>query len=159
MFTKFVGLAVFLLPFTVNLSVSNAESWQDWSQQNPTYQTPSSRSGSPASEVKSSPSSRPSTPATWSNPSPNTNPSGNRSAPTQGPSSQEYFSTQNPLFEQQFLAGCQQEQLPMSYCQCTLKEIQNAYTFNEVLQISSFMQKNGEIPSEIMQVAMKCIPG
>lgn len=154
MFNKFLGLSICVLPWMVNLPVSNAQSWQEWSDQNPTYRIPEPSSGSTPSPRTPAPQS-----PVGGNPAPQAQSNPARPPLAKEPTSEEYFSTQNPLFEQHFMAGCQQESLPISYCQCTLKEIQNTYTFNEVLQITSFMQEKGEIPSEILNVSMKCIPG
>lgn len=158
MISKLLAGAIVLLPFTTNLNASNAQSWQDWVEKNPTYRTTTPANHAPSAQpTPVIPKAR----SHSSSPTPESNPNSSTSSSSiSGGRSPEYFSTHNPLFEQQFLQGCQRNpNLPMSYCQCTLKEVQNSYTFNEVVKIAEFMQKNQEIPQEIMTVAMKCLPG
>ncbi|MEM9136618.1 MAG: hypothetical protein AAGB01_04635, partial [Cyanobacteria bacterium P01_F01_bin.42] len=37
MMSKLLGATIFVLPFTMYPAASNAESWKDWTRQNPTY--------------------------------------------------------------------------------------------------------------------------
>ena len=139
-----------MMPLTFGIHQVQAESWKDWVQSNPTYDEPTSVSpdratstGTNLTKTKVQPHHQ--SPKTDSNASVS--------------SESEYFSTKNPLFEQNFMASCQSQSLPPSYCQCTLKEVQNNYTFEEVMTIAKFMQNNREVPTELLDVAMKCMPG
>ena len=154
MLKPLTALALFITPLAVGIPAVQAESWQDWVDSNPTYSSPASASPNntstlPAVPAKAQPAAP--VPSRQNIPSP--------AAPTSQNSGQEYFSTKNPLFEQQFLTGCKADGLPVSYCQCALTEVQNNYTFNEVVTIVKFMESNREIPTELMNVAMKCLPG
>ncbi|MCM1984184.1 hypothetical protein [Lyngbya confervoides] len=129
-------------------SLVRAESWQDWVQQHPTYDSPAAPP-STSPQIPGAPAEvRPVDPSA---PDPV---SGNRGA------APPVLSTHNPLFEQQFLAGCETSNLPSSYCQCALREVQNTFTFQELLVMSQGMKnRRGEIPPELMTVALRCFQG
>lgn len=153
----FLALAALLTPISISIQQVQAESWKDWVKSNPTYNSPASASPNSPSSPKATNQA-----PTQTLPTPPPAASQNNTPPTVSipqTNNKQYLSTHNPLFEQQFMAGCQADGLPISYCQCTLKEVQNNYTFDEVLTIVNFMQDNSEIPTELLDVAMKCLPG
>ena len=146
-----LALATVITPLALGISQVQAQSWQESTQSNPTY--PASTSASP-NNTSPGPSSQPS----FSQPQPTTRQTQPQPSSPNSISSP-FLSTQHPVFEQQFMVGCQRDGLPQSYCRCALKEVQNNYTFEEVMTIAQFMQNNREIPTELMNVAMKCLLG
>ena len=151
MFGKSLGILVFLLPFTIHQAATRAESWKDWVQDNPTYNKQNQSQPSPQSpttqpKVQTSPQPSSGTP---SSSQPKRNPV---TSPTN-----EVSSTRDPIFEQQFLAGCQQSARHIEHCHCALREIQNNYTFQEFVTIIQFVEQNNEIPDEIWNIALKCV--
>ncbi|NJN23316.1 MAG: hypothetical protein HC810_01475, partial [Acaryochloridaceae cyanobacterium RL_2_7] len=124
------------MPLTFGSTQVQAESWKDWVQSNPTYDTPTSVSPNKPQPQEST------VPSTSNSQPPVASPYPESPTSAQPPNTSEYFSTQNPVFVQEFLTSCQGNGIPMSYCQCTLKEVQNNYTFEEVMTIIKFMQNN-----------------
>ena len=146
MFKPLLAIAALVPSLAMGISTAQAQSWKEWSKANPTYGTTQPE----APSVPSTPASRPTTA-----PAPQISPV-NNPATANTPN---HFSTQNPLFAEKFIEGCQANGAPRSYCQCALTEIQNTYSFQEFVTIVNFATENNEIPSELMDVAFKCLPG
>lgn len=54
------------------------------------------------------------------------------------------------------MQGCAINPAAKSFCICVLENIQNSYTFEEVVKISEYMRQNQEFPSEIYALANAC---
>ncbi|MEO0378206.1 MAG: hypothetical protein AAF329_27130 [Cyanobacteria bacterium P01_A01_bin.17] len=116
-------------------SIAAAQDWKDWANNNPTYP---SQSRPPVTPPPAAP-----------NPSPVSN-----SSDSFGISS-----TQSPAFEQLFMKGCTSKGGPQasSFCACTLTELQNTHTIQELNQLGFQMQQTGELPESFQDIVVSCI--
>jgi hypothetical protein len=125
------------LAFSLVPSIASAQDWKDWVNRNPTY----------PSQAQSAPVARPATVPPATSPAATSNPSSGIS------------STQSPAFEQLFMKGCTSQGGPQAngFCACTLTEIQNTHTIQELNQLGLQMQQTGELPESFQTIVLSCI--
>jgi hypothetical protein len=121
------------LTFSLVPSIASAQDWKDWVNQNPTY--PSQAQSAPAAQPAAVP------PVAASDPSSGIN------------------STQSPAFEQLFMKGCTSRGGPQAsrFCACTLTEIQNTHTIQELNQLGLQIQQTGELPESFQTIVLSCV--
>jgi hypothetical protein len=123
---RYLLLAAAIIPLFPSMAL--AQSWQDWTRQNPTYPSlePSPvPSVAPAPSVPAAPGAR-SRPPLGSTPMPFT--TNNRPGLT----------LRSPEFAQGFMKGCTQNgnQKQKPYCACALRKLQDTYTTQEFASIT-----------------------
>ncbi len=130
-------LTALALSFTT--SAVSAQDWKNWANQNPTYPS------------QSPPQSQPTSAPPLSAPNNTVTPG---ASGTLGISS-----TQSPAFEQLFMKGCTSKGGPQAnlFCSCTLTEIQNTHTIQELSELGLQMQQTGELPESFQNIVLSCI--